>query len=365
MKKIILLFLISLSFVTCTAKSNQEAEQQLFQILKKKDFFRLENLLEEKRAELSKDVVLYIDAHLQNAFNRTEHSSQIIDSLLNNYDKSLNDTLLLDAFVLRYNNLRKLYRYNEAADAMKIAIDKYSYTSDDITKLQNLYNGIDLLKEFPQQKMHITDNVTIPTSLNQLNHIIMSVSNGEQSENFVFDTGASMNVVSENSAQRLGIRVLESSVSAFGVTGKEVKFKTGITDTLWIGNLMFENVVFMVLSDELLSFPEADYIIHGIIGFPVFSQMKEIVIRKNKSITVVANPTKRNIRNMFFDGTHHIVRLEANSDTLLFFMDTGAIISTFSGNYFTANSAEIIDKATKNTMRRGGVDGFMITKCMI
>ena len=381
MKKIILLFLFTVLLVECTIKinsktdktseetpeskaacaekSNLETEQLLLQMLNKKDFFNLEKLLEEKMEELPKGVVLYIEAHIRNAFNQTEQSLQIIDTLLNNYSNSLNDTLFLGAFKLKYDNLYKQYRYSEAADAMKTAIDKYGYACDDITKLQNAYNIVEPLKGLPQQKMHITSDVTIPASLNQYNHIVINISNGKQSENFMFDTGAS-NIVSESSAQKLGIRVLESSATTIGAADKKVQTKVGIAETLWIGNLMFENVVFKVMSDELLTFPEADYIIHGIIGFPIINQMKKIEIRKNENITVFAYPRKRNLRNMFlYEGHLQILQFEANNDTVLFIMDTGANVSKFSEKYFTANSIEIKDKATKNTITRAGIGGVV------
>ena len=361
MKKITFLLLFAISLATCTVKSNPSAERQLFQMLDKKKLFQLETLLEEKRPELPQGIVLYLEAHLQNAFNQTEQSLQTIDILLGNYGKLLNDTLLYNIFVIKYDNLHKQSRYREAVESLKIAINKYGHAVDSIelTNLQEeTYNTIEPLTGLPPQKIYIATDVTIPVSLNQYNHIIMSVTNGEQSENFVFDTGAS-NVVSESSAQRLGIRVLKSSASSVGAADKKVQFKVGFADRLWLGDLMLENVVFMVMPDEFLSFPEADYVIHGIIGFPVINQMKEIVIHKNESITVVAHPTKRNLHNLFLDRTMPVVLFESNRDTLFFIMDTGATASKFSENYFTANSVEIRENATPKTIRRGGVGGFV------
>ena len=343
----------------CTL-SNPSTEQHLLQMLDKKDFFRLETLLKEKRSELPQDIVLYLDANLQNAFNKTEQSLQTIDKLLGNYGKSLNDTLLHRVFVIKYDNLYKQYRYREAVKALKIAIDKYGHAADsvELTRLrEEEYKFVKSLKEFPPQKMHITTDITIPVSLNQYNHLIINVTSGKQSENFIFDTGAS-NIVSESSAQRMGIRVFESSANTVGAADKKVQFKVGLADRLWIGDLMFENLAFKVMPDELLSFPEANYVIHGIIGFPVIDQMKEIEICKNKSITVVAHPTKCNLHNLFLENTMPVVQFEADSDTVLFIMDTGANTTKFSENYFAANNVKIKEKATPNTIRRGGIGGF-------
>lgn len=361
MKRVLLLFLFAVLLTACITKENSATEQQLFQMLHKKDLFRLETLLEEKRSELTEDVVLYFEAHLQNAFNQTTQSLQTIDTLLNKYGELLNDTLLYNVFAVKYDNHRKQNDYFKATEALKIAIDKYGYTTDstELIKLkEEEYCFIEPLKEFPPQRTHITTDIIIPASLNQYNHIIVNVSTGKQSEKFIFDTGAT-NVISESSAQRLGVRVLESSAYNSGAADKKFQYRVGFADTLRIGDLLFENVAFKVMADELLSFPEADYVIHGIIGFSVINQMREVIIRKNESITVVANPTKRNVHNLFLSETMPLIQFEANNDTVLFIMDTGANTSKFSEKYFAKNNTEITNKAVKKTMRRVGVGGFV------
>lgn len=346
---------------TTCASDSLPTELRLLQMLDKKDIFRLETLLQEKRSELPPYIALYLDAHLQNAFNQTEQSLETIDKLLSNYSDSLSDVLLHKVFVIKYDNLFKQYHYKKAAEALKIAIDKYGHAVDSVGLAmlrEDDYPFVQSIKKFPAQKMHITTDVNIPISLNQYNHIIINVSNGKQSENFIFDTGAS-NVISESTARRMGIRILESEATTVGAVDKKVPLKVGLADKLWIGDLMFENVAFSVMSDESLSFPEANYVIHGIVGFPIVNQMKEIEIYKNKSLTVVAHPAKCKSRNLFMDNALPIIQFEANHDTVLFVMDTGTNTTKFSEKYFAENSAKIKEKATSNTIRRGGIGGFV------
>ncbi len=374
-------FIISL-YLACTANSNSSTNVQqkytkkveaieasdslsteltLIRMLDKKDIFKLETLLQEKRSELPQHIVLYLEANLQNAFNQTKQSLHTIDKLLGTYGKSLNDMLLYKTFVLKYDNLRKQYHYRKAAEALEIAIEKYGHAVDrsEVIRLcEEDYSFVKSIKDFPVQKMYITTDVSIPVLLNEYYHMIINVSSSGQSESFIFDTGAS-NVVSESTARRMGFRILNSVGSTIGSADKKVSFKVGLADKLWIGDLLFENVAFKVLPDEVLSFPEANYVIHGIIGFPIMNQMKEIEIYKNKKIIVVAHPTKCNQRNLFLDNAMPIIQLEAKGDTLLFIMDTGANTTKFSKKYFAANKLEIRKKATSNTIRRGGIGGFV------
>ena len=360
MKNLVLPLLFAVSLTACSSKHNPSTERQLLQMLEKKDIFRLQTRFEEKKTELSQSIVLYLEAHLQNAFNQTEQSSRTINTLLGNYSRSLSDTLLCKVYEIKSDNLFKQSRYRESAEALKIAIDKYGYTMDsvDLADNRDSYNIIEPLQEFPPQKIHITTDVTIPVSHNQFGHMLMSVMKDGQSEDFIFDTGANLSVVSESCAKRMGIRVLESSSDIGNSSGSKVKSKVGIADSLWIGALLLENVAFLVLSDESLSFPEINYAIPGIIGFPVLYQMKEIAIGK-ESITVSVRPTKRSLHNLFFDGLSPIVRLEANGDTVRFKMDTGANKSEFSKQYFIANNNKIVENATKKTEKRGSAGSLI------
>ena len=361
MNKLILTLLFALSLAACTSKSNSLIEQQLLGMLDKKDFFRVETLLEEKRSELSKDIVLYVEAHLQNVFNRTEQSLQTIDALLSRYEKSLNDTLLLSVYQLKYDNLLKQSIYREAAEALEIAINRYGHVLDSVAllSLRATYNTVEPLKEFPPQKMYLTDDVTIPISRNQFSHVIMQVAGNGQPEDFVFDTGAMFSAVSESCAERLGIRILQSAVDVGTSINSKVQSKVGVADKLQIGDLLIENVAFLVLPDEMLSFPQVNYFIHGIIGFPVMYQMKEITIQQDESLTVSARPKKRDLRNLFLDGLSPIVQFEAEGDTVLFQMDTGANTSDFSEKYFSANKDKILEKGTSRMGKMGGAGGII------
>jgi len=352
MKKSILPLWFTLSVVACTPKSNPLTERQLLQMLDEKDFFRIETLLEEKRTELSEDIVFYVEAHLQNVFNRTEQSLQTIDTLLSRYEESLNDTLLLQVYKLKYDNLLKRSIYREAAEALEIAINSYGHVLDSVTlsDMRENYNTVEPLKELPPQKMYLTDDVTIPISRNRFSHVMMQVTSNGQSEDFIFDTGAMFSAVSESCALRLGIRILQSAVNVGTLSNNnKIQSTVGVADKLQIGELLFENVVFLVLPDDMLTFTQTNYAIHGIIGFPVMYQMKEITVRQDVSLTVSTHPKKRDLRNLFFDGLSPIVQFEAEGNTVLLMMDTGANTSVFSVRYFSVNKDKILSKGTPRT----------------
>jgi predicted aspartyl protease len=353
-KSIYLLFILLLA--ACSEKSNPIIEQQLHQLLEAKDIFRLETLLEKEQPQLSKSSFLYFEACLHNAFNRTEQSLQNVDMLLDKYKKSLNDTILREIYTLKFDNCLKQNRYKEAVEALKIALYQYGHVADstEFSDTQENYNAIEPFKNLPPQKIQLTKDVVIPVVRNQFNHLMMQVTCGGQSDDFIFDTGAMLSVVSESCAQQMNIRVLESSAQVGNSVGGKVTSKVGYADSLRIGDLLVENVAFLIIPDEMLSFPEINYAIHGIVGFPVMYQMKEIRIHRDGSITVPVSPVKLGLHNMFLEGLSPVIRAGVDSDTLLFVMDTGANTSGFSGKYFDAHKNEILEKAALKKVRIGG-----------
>jgi hypothetical protein len=169
-------------------------------------------------------------------------------------------------------------------------------------------------------------------------------------------------VVSESCAKQMGIHILESTINVGNSIGSKVQSKVGVADSLRIGELLVENVPFLVIPDEMLSFPQDNFVIHGILGFPVMYQMKEITIQKDGCLVVSAHPKTRDLHNLFLDGLSPIALFEAEGDTVLFKIDTGADSSEFSEKYFVSNKDKIIKNATSKLKKMGGAGGIIDSK---
>jgi predicted aspartyl protease len=370
MKHLIPILLFAILLAACTSKSNPPTdksnpliERQLLQMLENKDIFRLEADLEKEKSEISKSIVLFLEAHLQNAFNQTEQSLKTIDVLLNEYGNSLNDTLFLKTYQLKADNLMKQYQYGESVEAMKTAINNYGHAVDSVefANMLNYCNIFEPLSTFPPQKMHITTNVTIPISRSRdFDQVLMQVTSNGKSEHFLFDMGAGISIVTESCAKRLGIRVMESSLEAEHVAGEKIQSKVGIADSLYIGDLLVENVAFLVFADDIFG-----YTLHGAIGAPVMYQMKEIQIHKYESITIPAQPHKRDLHNLFLNGLKMLVQAEADSDTVLLYLDSGYNTSELSERYFMAQQEKLQKKATLKDFKRPTVNGLINTKVYV
>ncbi len=365
MNKVIYISFAIAVFVSCSndRPNNLVLDKKMTELLDKKDFFRLETILNNSGSQLSEAKELYFRAYLQNAFNQTEQSLQTIDQLFTKYQKSLNDTLIAHLLEVKGDNHIKRFEYKLGAETLQALFESYTHVMDsaDLEDLQRSYPLFELLTDAPPQKIHLNKDVTIPIKRNEFNHITMQVTCNGVSEDFIFDTGANLSTITESYADRMGIKPFEGSVQVGSSTGNHVTMNVGIADSLRINDLLFENIAFLIIPDEQLSIPEINYYIRGIIGFPVMYQMKEIRIDKAGSIIVPQTPVKQTLHNIFMDGLSPVVQLVLDQDTLLFCMDTGAVTSELSKKYFDAHQEGIIEKGTKITKKRGGAGGIIET----
>jgi hypothetical protein len=189
--------------------------------------------------------------------------------------------------------------------------------------------------------------------------------NGIQEE-FIFDTGADLSTISESQAIKMHLKIIEQSASINSSTQNVIQSKLAVADSLYVGDLFFENVVFIVMPDEQLSFPEINYSIKGIIGFPVINQMGEVHLLKNGHIFIPKEVTRKQMQNMFFEGLTPVVRLNSKKSRLLFTFDTGARSSELSLKYFNEHKPQVKRKGELQKNQRGGAGGIVeVTEYML
>src|SRR5688572_2323293 len=77
----------------------------------------------------------------------------------------------------------------------------------------------------------------------------------------VLDTGAGYSTISETWAARMGLRVLDATVSVGSATMDNVPARVAIAERLTLGGAEFHDVLFIVFPDEALSFADGAYVI--------------------------------------------------------------------------------------------------------
>ena len=178
-------------------------------------------------------------------------------------------------------------------------------------------------------------------------------------DEFIFDTGANISTISESSAVKLGCRIFESDVEVGTSTDIKLKTKLAVSDSVYVGEILFKNVIFLVVPDSQMNFPSINYEIHGIVGYPVISQMGEVRMRKDGTIFVPVSPQDLKLNNVFMEGLNPVVQFISNAYTLLLTLDTGAKTSELSCKYYNNHKAYVEQNGKLQTSQRGGGGGFV------
>ncbi len=332
----------------------------LQQYLDKTDFFRLRDEMEKQDGQLSTAERLYYSSIVYNAFNKNDLATRKADSFLQYYTTGWSDKQILRIEEMLMDSYAKAGKYKNAAAISAIVLEKYA--PELRAGLENTRKIWLSLAKAPAQTLNYMGPVSMPVSRNDIQLYEIPVKIGtHKEEKFIFDTGANISTISQSYADKLGLKPVDVLFDVSTAQGKKVKSGLALADSLWIGNALFKNVVFIVMPDDKLNFPSLNIYLNGIIGFPVISAFGEIQISRDGILTVPQQPDNTHIQNLAFNGLTPLVQAKAGTDTLVFQFDTGAVNTHLFSNYYTKYNALIKKNSNherKKLMSAGGARGM-------
>lgn len=357
------MFICILFIAACSnlSKNNQAVDDYLLKLLENNEYFKLSEELLIEQKQLADERLLYYKMHCANVFDNGKESNEYADILLTKYKELLHDTIIVEILEVKSNNYIRNYQYKEAANMYHTILAQYGNILDSI-KTDEYHNEQRLnrtLESVKPQHIHLQNDAEIPACRNKFRHLMVPVKCGSKTDEFIFDTGAGLSTIALSYATKMNLTIYESNIDVWSSTDITISSKLAVADTLYVGGIMFENVVFLVMPDDQLSFPSVNYEIHGIIGFPVIHQMGEIRMSKDGTIKIPKEPQNKKLNNMYLNGLKPIVKVISENDTLLFILDTGASSSELYKNYYERHKSNIQASGELKIAKRGGAGGIV------
>ncbi len=357
------LLLLSLTISSCSEKVNDElVDKQLQAFLDKKDFFKLRDKLKESKSKLADHRFLYYQAFVDKALGENQLSNESINVLLQNFSEKFQDSIMADLISLKGANYVDLFEYKNAANTFTDLVRNYAKVLDS-TEIEDFKNSTQLyaaLQEVDKQTIQRHDEVKIKSFFNKFNHLMVPTKIHDISSDFIFDTGANLSTISESQAKVMNLTFLDDVIKVGTVTQVKINSKIAVADQLDLGGIIFKNVPFLVMSDEDLSFPEVNYKINGIIGFPLIKQLKEVHLGKDGTITIPGTTGKSNLNNLFLDGLTPVIQAYSGTESLILTLDTGAQSTDLSYKYFKKHEATIKSNGKIAIGKSGGAGGVTV-----
>ncbi len=331
---------------------------QLDALYRNRQYFELRDELAKRTADKSPELLFYRGA-VANKFNQSQESNLLLQSYLKSAEGKSGK--LCDAYELLADNFVKTYQYAKAADTYKLLLDKFGgeFDADKKRDAETSFNLWNALRGAPPQTVSFAADTRIQATRDKAALLNVPVEINKQSMNFVFDTGANLSTVTALTAQKLNLKIIDAELSIGSSTDQRVASKLAVAPNLKIGSVILRNVIFLVLEDKALFFPQINYQINGIVGFPVIEAFRAVTITRKDEVFIKARPAKRKYeQNMCLDELMPLVAVAAGDERKIFVFDTGAVTSSFYPAFYKSRKEEIEKRGKKQSVKIGGAGGF-------
>jgi hypothetical protein len=353
MKKYTLIF--ALIFSIGVGSATASAQTSLAELLKNRQYFELRDAVSAERTANAS--TLFYRGIVANRFNQPTDSIE----LLLRYLRSGDTTNQREAYETLADDYLRTYQYAKAADTYKFLLERFktSLNHDDAADYQNSYGLWNALRAIGPSTVTSTADSAVQGTRDKAELLNVPVTVNGQTMDFVFDTGANLSTITVSTAKRFNLPLIETEVSVGTSSDVKVKSKLAVAPKLKLGNVVVTNVVFLVLEDQALHFPQIDYQINAIIGFPVMEALGRITLAHSDQVTIHQEKSRSGVQpNMCLEALKPLLQASFNGKTEYFLLDSGAVTSTFYPPFFQANREQIEKSAVAKRVRIGGAGGY-------
>jgi predicted aspartyl protease len=354
-KKLEFSFLCALASLNALGQTENAKFLEIYDLIEKHNFFKAKEIYNVDKDNFPLVYQKFTEAILDNAFNQLNESQEKITFL---YSEKLNipDSLQLKLYEIRKDNAVKLYNYKEAKNAVVIILSEYReyLTSKEIADFENDLKIWSALENIPPQKVYINQRTRLKMEKDNAGLNNLKVTANQDTLNFIFDTGANLSTTSKSVAKRLKMKLISVDIEVGSITGAKVLAQLALCDTLKMGNIDMHNLIFLVLPDDALAFPQINYQINGILGFPVIEALNEIQITQHGDFIVPKQEST-------FSGSSNMAMNELTPliyiDEMHFTFDTGADQTLFYNSFYLENQDDVNKQYQPGKIRFGGAGG--------
>lgn len=308
----------------------------------------LDGLVQDKRyPELERQLPL---AHLNSTertyfrgivADRSNHTTEAIASLEKVLPKIRRTSPKRAAIALRAlaGDYFKIGRYGDASDTYSDLLKNFVSEFSRVEKqtITDNRNSFELLRGAAPQTLGGEREFKLQVRRNALGNIEVPIRIGDQTEWWIFDTGANTSTISLSTAKRLGLTISKGSASTqSGATGEEVPLRAAVVPKMTVGGAVLGNVVVLVSDDSAFNVnlgENGHYQIQGVLGYPVLAALGSMTLSGTTlDISPESQPSPRSTR-LYVEELTPLIEATVDGHALLFGLDTGSNAGTFTRKY--------------------------------
>ena len=328
--------------------------QELEALYQQRNFFSLRDRLEDLPSGASPSpAVGFLEAAVEQAFNKPDISSKIITSLL--ATEQLEPQLVLLLLNLQLTNNIRLHDYRKAlASAQTILSSSAAETAPQaVSDARNKLPLLRALQDVPPQESEIRGPSRL--ALGKTRRVPLKIEGNKVQ--FALDTGANFSVIMRSEAEKLDLDIRPANLLISTSTEKKILGDVAVAESVEIGNILYRHVIFLVLPDELLTFEDGQKI-PGLVGFPLVEAMGEVRLRRDNVMEIPDDPARRSLGNLALNDLEPLIQVRYNKEDLLCRLDTGAESTVFYEPFYRRFQDRVRSTGFAVDAQAGGVGGF-------
>lgn len=353
---------IVLLWFCCTLGWAQTADERAGEYINQRQWFALQDLCATDSAQMSPFIRLFAQSMTAQMFNRPAEANERILALIRQHQGQMGFANVYNMMLLLIDNYSRMGDNAAAASAARRFATQIDgkVPADNVAPVwvkERLYTALQ------GYDLYSTDTLdhTVPMAYTQIADstqglITLRGSVNKRRADFIFDTGASYNVITPELARRYGLRLLDDSIQTQGT--RSGGGQMAIADDITLGNVHLRNVPFAVLDigagNERIRHTVGR--ISLIIGQPLLRQYGRYTIDlANSTIHLYHHSARRPVRsNAYLDGALY-AEITQDGHHMPIVLDTGADKTTLGKAYYKDFSALV---ARKGKWTIEGASGF-------
>ncbi|HEY1990992.1 MAG TPA: retropepsin-like aspartic protease [Gammaproteobacteria bacterium] len=292
------------------------------------DFFALRALAEADKGPDSEQKRFYAAAVLT-AFNQPATANKLIEPLL---AKNIDTALMPFLLQMRLQNDLRLYDYAGALDTERTLIDLYERKGDGrIGAAQNRLKLLGALSGTDAEKVTRSGD----------SHIILAdEGNGSYCAPvtvgidpcYSFASEAPYSLITRSEAQRLKLKVIPAGFQLANGGGGFVSADVTVASSLLLGNLQYDDVVFLVVPDNAI--PVGGESQPGLLGYPIYAGMGAVTHSRRHVLDIPKLVASQPVDNIALDGDSLLTQVQVRGHRALCRLNFRALHTVFYKSYY-------------------------------
>jgi hypothetical protein len=329
---------------------SQSGTTDLNQLLRDRHYLELNAALSSK-SNLPVSDRTFFEGVMANRRNRVADSIKMLEPLVPTLSTTDKDRAVITLTTLA-DDYEKSFRYSDAANTYGELDRRFGLVMDENERQRVSREAArwSLLRGSPPQSVEVKQSFTVPTRRDRVGLPEVYVDFGKFRESLILDTGANLSAISFSLAQRLGLKISNSSATSNGIAGRRMTIRTAVIPELRLGEAKLRNVAVIVINDKDMIVPTLRYRIPGSIGFPVLSALGRITFFADGRFGVGSSPAASSSgeENLFLQRLTPVVAAEIAGAERLFTIDTGSAGTFFTVQYYLDHRSDFASQTISN-----------------